>query len=114
MKRKNENKLLAGRSIHEGELILVNARYPVMAANPAGKVISLKDSGVSMERRAASVLLYIMKSIGGEGAIEPVSGYRTEGSRDRYIKIRRLTGERSLRENTWLFPITASIRRVWP
>lgn len=86
MKRKNENKLLAGRSIHEGELILVNARYPVMAANPAGKVISLKDSGVSMERRAASVLLYIMKSIGGEGAIEPVSGYRTEGEQRQIYK----------------------------
>lgn len=66
--------------IYKGNLILVNANYPIVE-NKANENISLipfdiRYPDILMEYRAASVLSHLISGLNGENDIVPVSGYR--------------------------------------
>lgn len=76
--------------IYRGHLILVNASYallqnikPQLVPIEAGSSSNLKNSNnsngsyISMEIHSAKILSYLMEAVNCQGAIVPVSGYRS-------------------------------------
>ncbi|MDD4565343.1 MAG: M15 family metallopeptidase [Eubacteriales bacterium] len=81
------------KSVHAGNLILVNGQYPYCSENVEGSLVPVhSDSSVLLERRAAVLLSKIMSSIEGWEQISAVSGWR---SREEQQKIY----DQSLRDN---------------
>ncbi len=71
---------LTREHIYKGNLILVNANYPIVE-NIANKNISLipfdiRYPDILMEYRAATVLSHLVSDLNGSDDIVPVSGYR--------------------------------------
>jgi D-alanyl-D-alanine dipeptidase/carboxypeptidase len=66
------------KSVHAGNLILVNGQYPYCLGNVESSLVPVhSDSKVLMERRAAVLLSKLMSSIEGWVQISAVSGWRS-------------------------------------
>ena len=69
--------------LSSGPLVLVNREHPLFAEPKSEELVSLR-SGVRLNARAAVMLEQLFKAVHGEGALVPVSGYR---SRDEQMAI---------------------------
>ena len=59
-------------------LLLVNASHPMpSAAAPELVALDRRWPEVTLERRAAGLLRACIRAVGGQGAIRPVSGWRS-------------------------------------
>ncbi|MEL7603828.1 MAG: M15 family metallopeptidase [Bacillota bacterium] len=86
--------MLSERSIHAGNLILVNGQHPCYREIAESALVPIPGDGdkILLERRAAALLGRLMSDIDGWGRIVAVSGWRSEGEQ-------RGIYDRSLREN---------------
>jgi len=68
------------KSVHAGNLILVNSQYPYHAGNAECPLAPVGDdnSNVMLERRASVLLSKLMNDIDGWTRISAVSGWRSE------------------------------------
>lgn len=64
--------------IHAGPLILVNPAYPLQGEAPDLVAAHERWPEILLERRAARLLGACIQAIGGEAAIVPVSGWRSQ------------------------------------
>ena len=62
--------------LSSGPLVLVNREHPLFAEPKSEELVSLR-SGVRLNARAAVMLEQLFKAVHGEGALVPVSGYRS-------------------------------------
>jgi len=73
--------ILTKKDIHIGNLILVNAKYPIISQNNKKSTeyipTDVKYPDICMERGAATVLSHILKDMDSDNEIVPVSGYRS-------------------------------------
>lgn len=70
---------LTPRDVHVGELILVNARHPIVQPlEPQLTLVAGDAAEVFLQKQTAAALTRAMDCIGGAGQIVPVSGYRSE------------------------------------
>lgn len=66
------------KSVHTGDLVLVNAQYPCYSENTKSSLVPVhSNSKVLLERRAAVLLSELMSSIKGWEQISAVSGWRS-------------------------------------
>lgn len=73
-----KNIVLQKNDIYSGNLLLVNAHYPLKNADIAGlTVLNLRSPQILMKRHAVNILLMILQKISAGDAIVPVSGYRS-------------------------------------
>lgn len=71
-------RLLFEQEIHSGSLILVDGEHPFRETVPAPLArVGGPDSGVWMNRRAATLLEHLMARLRGWEGITPVSGWRS-------------------------------------
>lgn len=81
------------KSIHTGNLILVNAQYPYCSETVERSLVPIhSDSKVLLERRAAVLLSELMSSMNGWRHISAVSGWRSRREQQELY-------DQSLREN---------------
>ena len=67
------------RQIHNGPLVLVNARHPLQGPEPEGLVpADDRFPQILLERRTAGLLSACIQAVGGRGRIVPVSGWRSQ------------------------------------
>ena len=72
------------KSVHAGNLILVNDQYPYCSGNVESSLVPVhSNSKVLMERRAAVLLSKLMSSIEGWEEISAVSGWRSMGEQQK-------------------------------
>lgn len=72
--------ILKKSQIYEGNLILVNACYPIRALSEEGLVpVNILSPDILMQRDGANALQYIFNIIRSVNKIAVVSGYRTTG-----------------------------------
>lgn len=72
--------ILSEENIHQGSLVLVNADFPLRTCEKKALIPADENfSDILMEREPANVLQHILKEIGCQGEIVPVSGYRSAG-----------------------------------
>ena len=108
--KREENMMLQDKSIHRGNLILINSEYPIVSAEDRKYIpIDRKTDGrisfagnyqfkrkttcdVVLEPRAASVLAYVFRNIDCGNDIVPVSGYRSKEEQEQIY-------EESIKEN---------------
>lgn len=70
--------ILDKENIYRGNLVLVNAQYPLMAAADSLIPIHInKINTILLQQEAASALKRVLTSIAAGNAIVPVSGYRS-------------------------------------
>ena len=85
--------VLPKKSVHAGNLILVNGQYPYCSENLESSLVPVhSDTKILLERKAAVLLSQLMSSIEGWSQISAVSGWR---SREEQRKIY----DQSLRDN---------------
>jgi D-alanyl-D-alanine dipeptidase/carboxypeptidase len=81
------------KSVHAGNLILVNGQYPYCSGNVESSLVPVhSDSSVLLERRAAVLLSKLMSSIEGWEQISAVSGCRSRAEQQEIY-------DQSLRDN---------------
>lgn len=84
---------LTQNDVHTGELILVNAEHPIVPSFDTHLISVASDyAEVYLQEKTAAVLERVLESIGSDGQIVPVSGYRPESEQ------RQIYAD-SLREN---------------
>ena len=67
------------RQIHNGPLVLVNARHPLQGPEPECLVpADERFPQILLERRTAGLLSACIQAVGGRGRIVPVSGWRSQ------------------------------------
>ena len=79
-------------SIYDGPLVLVNATHPFIAPAPDDLVSLTPESGICLRHEAAKALTRLLAALDCNGAILPVSGYRSNDEQ-------RHLYEASLRDN---------------
>ena len=73
-----KNIVLQKIDIYSGNLLLVNAHYPLKTADIVGLTsLDPRSTQILMKRHAVNVLLMILQKISAGNAIVPVSGYRS-------------------------------------
>lgn len=73
--------ILTPEAIHQGDLILVSAAYPCHPL-PCPDLVTVADTQILLERRAAQALDSLMAVIEGWEGIAPVSGWRAQGEQE--------------------------------
>lgn len=88
---------LTPETISQGTLVLVNAKH-ALSNEKENTLVQIESdyASIKMQKNAATVLMNLLKSIGGQGWIVPVSGYRPETEQ-------RQIYEDSLKENGEIF-----------
>ncbi len=89
--------VLSSRSVHTGNLILVNEKHPIAGEMRFSCVpVDGRHPGILLHTRASSCLAQLLKEIRSEGKIVPVSGYRPKAEQEQIFKD-------SVAENGWEF-----------
>ena len=68
---------LSREQVHQGNLLLVNKKYPLQYPISPEQIRPSKYSAVILERKTALVLETLLTTIGSGSSIVPVSGFRT-------------------------------------
>lgn len=68
---------LSREQVHQGNLILVNADYPLQQPVAPEQIRPLEHSAICLERKTALVLETLLTTIGSGTSIVPVSGFRS-------------------------------------
>lgn len=76
-----KRQLIPNGMIHQGSLILVNARHPCRSGPPPE--LTGVGENVLLDRRAALLLGQLMEKIGGWQGIAPVSGWRSREEQEK-------------------------------
>ena len=70
---------LRQEDIYRGDLMLVNEKYPIKKHTSRGMIqIARESESILMEARAAAMYTHLMRDIGNEDEIIPVSAYRSK------------------------------------
>ena len=103
----------------ETYLTLVNAAHPLEDEDRRKLEEHLMPADenfpeILMEETAARALRALLRELGAEGQIVPVSGYRTNGGADTDLRGLPAGKRRGIyKKNLWPFRAAASIRRGW-
>lgn len=74
---------LNSEQIYCGNLLLVNAQYPLRTDNIDNLIpVDIRFPDITVKREFANVLQLILKKISAGSTIVPVSGYRSKGEQD--------------------------------
>lgn len=86
--------ILSPTDIYKGPLLLVNAAHPITTDGNVRLTPLDDNNGIFLETKAASLLAQLFQTVGSNGQIVPVSGYRSRYEQELlYINSLRDNGE---------------------
>ena len=104
---------LQKQKIYCGNLMLVNAKYPLKTDDASNLIpADMRFPDILMKRDAANVLQLIIEKLSAEKSIIPVSGYRTlREQTDIYSLLSKIT-VKILRRNMLPYQTIVNIKRA--